>query len=70
MLHYSRGVKRQQGFTQELHFMFIMLQVSFLRWFTMVMVLHDLVIIMPEIQVSDRSVVQGRFPGGNGMNCS
>ena len=65
MLHYSRGVKRQQGFTTGAAF-YVYNVISF----TLEMVHHGLVVIMPEIQISDRSVVRGRIPGGNDMICS
>ena len=48
MLHYSRGVKRQQGFTTGAVF-YVYNVISFLYE----MVHHGLVVIMPEIQISD-----------------
>ena len=48
MLHYSRGVKRQLGFTTGAAF-YVYNVISF----TLEMAHHDLVVIMPEIQISD-----------------
>ena len=52
MLHYSRGVKRQQGFTTGAAF-----YVHNVISFTLEMVHHGLVVIMPEIQISDSGSV-------------
>ena len=54
MLHYSRGVKRQQGFTTGAAF-YVYNVISFLCE----MVHHGLAVIMPEIQISDL----GSMPG-------
>ena len=48
MLHYSRGVKRQQDFTTGAAF-YVYNIISFIYK----MVHHDLVVIMPEILISD-----------------
>ena len=48
MLHYSRGVKRQQGFTTGDTF-----YVYNVRSFNFRMVHHDLLVIMPEILIND-----------------
>ena len=48
MLHYSRGVKRQQDFTTGAAF-YVYNVISFI----FEMVYDSLVVIMPEIQISD-----------------
>ena len=48
MLHYSRGVKRQQGFTTGAAF-YVYNVISFI----FEMVYDSLVVIMPEIQIGD-----------------
>ena len=52
MLHYSRGVKRQQGFTTGAAF-YVYNVISFI----FEMVHHGLVVIMPEIQISDSGLI-------------
>ena len=70
MLHYSRGVKRQQGFTTGAAFYVYDVISLIFEMFHHGHGFHGLVVIMPEIQISDRSVVRGRIPGGNDMICS
>ena len=55
MLHYSRGVKRQQGFTTGAAF-YVYNVISF----TLEMVHHGLVVIISEFQISD----SGSIPRG------
>ena len=52
MLHYSRGVKRQPGFTTGAAF-YVYNVISF----NFEMVHHDLVVIMPESLISDSSSI-------------
>ena len=52
MLHYSRGVKRQQGFTtRSAFYVYNVISLIF------EMVHHGLVVTMPEIQISDSRLI-------------
>ena len=55
MLHYSRGVKRQKGFTTGAEF-YVHNGISFI----FEIVHHGLVVVMPEIQISDSGSIPRR----------